>query len=463
MKTIFISIYDGDTEKNILRSGTLDLLKKAGHKIVILPRTGNDNSRLEYYQKNFKSENVVVESLPDAMTKFEYYMYYFSWNTLPTRSAFMKRHDLYLIHRNHLRYAIESMIGFMGRFRWWRNFIRFVYYRIPDDYIHDLYEKYKPDIVFAVNMFSAEDCRLLRTARKRGIRTLTMAKSWDVPTTRGFTRVKADRILVFNEINRKEIIEIGDYDQEVVFPVGFPQFDIYKNKDIYISREKFFNKIGADLNKELVLFAVPGDFKNPYSHEILLELESAIESGRFVKPIQVLARFHPKYPSKGENLKGLKHIILDRPGTYFSKDLERALDAPSTTTFQWTYTDQDIIYLANSLAHSSVVINTESTITLDAAALDRPIVWVGFDGYQKLEYWHSVIRNYSREHLLAALKTDGVLLAKNFDELVDWINLYINNPNNNSEGREKLREKIIYKTDGDSARRIADNILAMIE
>ncbi len=462
MKTILVSIYDGDTEKNILRSGVLNRLESTGNKIVLAIRASKDGSKEEYYQKNFGAENVIIEAIPNAMTRFEAYMFHFSWNTLPTRSAYVKRHDLYVKHNNKLRYAAESAAGFMGKFRLWRNVVRWGYYMLPDDYCKELFLKYKPDLFFSPNMFSAEDCRLLRQARKMGIKTMTMAKSWDVPTTRGFTRVKADRILVYNEINKKEIIEIGDYKPEQVTIIGFPQFDIYTHKEIYTSREEFFKSIGADLSKTLILFAVPGDFKNPYSHEIMQGLDDAVSAGKFAKPVQFLARFHPKYPSKGEELQHLKHFIKDRPGTYFSKTMEKALDAPMSQTFQWTFTDKDIIHLANSIEHTAVTINTESTMTLDAAAHNKPVVLIGFDGNQKLDYWKSVIRNYDREHLMGVLRTNGVRLAKSLDELIMYTNDYLKDPTLDQKGRDDMREQVLYKVDGKSSDRIVDALMAML-
>ena len=462
MKTIAISIYDGDTEKNILRSGVLDVLKKSDNKIILLIRGGVKNERVAYYEEHFQDDNVLIVPIPNALTTFERWMFHFCWNSLPTRSAYVKRHDLYLKHRNIFRYTLELTAGFLGKYRMWREIIRWFYFILPDNYAKDIFEKYKPDILFAPNMFSAEDCRLLRSARKMGIRTITMAKSWDVPTTRGFTRVKADSILVFNEINKQEIIDVGDYDAGCVHVVGFPQFDSYINQNLYSPRKDFFEQMGIQKDKELVLFAVPGDFKNPYSHEIMEQLDRAVEDGKFVRPVQFLARFHPKYPSKGEMLKNLKHFTLDRPGTYFSKTLERSVDAPSSETFQWTYTDKDILHLINSLHHSVVVVNTESTITLDAAAIDRPVVLVGFDGNQKLSYWNSIIRNYDREHLIEVLKTNGTRLSRDFEELVDNINAYLKDPKLDARGRELLRDRLLYRVDGKSSQRVAAQVLKML-
>jgi len=55
-------------------------------------------------------------------------------------------------HKNPIRYLFENILGLLGRFRVWRNFLRWVYFHIPDDYCQGLFEKYKPDLVFAPNI-----------------------------------------------------------------------------------------------------------------------------------------------------------------------------------------------------------------------------------------------------------------------------------------------------------------------
>lgn len=460
-KTIFITVYDGDIEKNFLRSGVLEQLKRAGMKTILLVRAAQGTARHKYYVENFGAEDVIIEPTPTAMSTAERYWYHLSWNTLPTRSSYVKRHDLYLRHRSFIRYALEQITWLLGHLYIWRQLIRFAYLKIPDSYGDDLFKKYQPDLLFAPNMFSAEDCRLLKAARRHRVPSLTTAKSWDVPTTRGFTRVIADRILVFNEINAREVVAIGDYKPTRVFSVGFPQFDFYTNTATYSSRESFISSIGGDPAKRLILFAVPGDFKNPFSDEILELLDEAVENNKFCVPVQVLARFHPKYPSRAEHLLSLRHIIKDRPGTYFAKKLEKAIDAPQESTFQWTFTNDDLMHLANSIHHSDVTINTESTMTLDAASQDKPVVLIGFDGKRKLSYWESIIRNYSREHLQAVLQTEGVRLAESMDELVEHVNRYLSDPDADKKGRERLRQELLMGNDGNAANRISDHILEM--
>jgi len=458
-KTIWISLYDGDTEKNILRSGIFPLLKASGARIVLLVRSAK---RVPYYEQEFKAENVEVELLPNATGWFEILYNHISWNTIPTYSVYLRRHDMYLVHKNILRYAGESVLGFLGRFKLWRNILRGFYYVLPDNYADELFRKYKPDVIFTPNMFSPDDCRLLKAAKKRRIPSITTVKSWDVLTTKAFTRVRADMVLVFNEYNAREAVVYGDYKPSQVVITGFPQFDIYAQQGVLESREAFCKKTGLDPQAAIILFAVPGDWKMQYTDEVLKHIDSAIERGEIYGPVQILARVHPKYPSKVEQRKDYKHVVIERPGTYFSAGQERSLDTSATGALAWTFTDKDIIHLANSLYHSAVTVNIESTMTLDAAAFNKPIVLVGYDGDQQLPYLKSIVRNYDRNHYRYVIETGGARLAKNPKELIQDIQAYLKNPALDREKRELLREKLLYKVDGKSSQRAVDAVLNLL-
>lgn len=467
MKTIFFSIYDGDQEKIFLRSDFLGHLKRDDVRIILLVRSGEKNGeKIEYYKKEFGGANFIVEPIPAiAMNRraSELYWYHICWNSIPSFTTRLKRHDLFLKHKNFARYALESIVGILGYCKSWRSLLRWIYMRVPDDYCKNLFEQYKPDILFAPSMFSPEDNRLLRMAKRMGVKTVTCMKSWDVPTTRGFSRVKADRILVFNEINKKETMDLADYEEDRVRIIGFPQFDVYKRSEIFVTREEFFKKIGADLDKKLVLFAIPGDFKHEFINDIVQGLDKAIEDKKIVHPVQVLARFHPKYPSPAERLKTLKNYILDRPGKYFSASLEMGTDAPLSKTFQWTFTTEDIVHLANSLRHCDVMINVESTMTLDATMLDKPTIMIAYDGNRQLDYWHSVRRNYDREHFRAVLASGGSCLARSEEELIMHINEYLEHPEKDAEGRERMRKTVLFSTDGKSGKRAAEYVLEVLD
>jgi len=457
-KTIFITIYDGDTEKNVLRSGTFDLLKQSGHRFVLLICSP---VRFDYYKQTFEGEQVSVELLPNAANALERLWYFIGWNSLPTRAVVLRRHMWLAKGWPRWRFALGTVFGFLGRFRVWRAFLRFVYAISPDSHARALFETYQPDLLFSPNMFSPDDCRLLRQAKRRGVKTIVTAKSWDVLTTKAFTRVKADRLLVFNEFNRQEAIELGDYDPAKIVVTGFPQFDIYSRDDIFMSRDEFFRTIGADPAKRLVLVAPPGDWMTPHTVDILAAFDRRIDEGRF-GPLQVLVRYHPKYPDASEKLESA-HLIKDRPGTLLSKKKETSIDMGVANSFAWTFTNKDIVHLANSIKHSDVVVNTASTLTLDAAALDRPVVLLGYDGDQKLAYWDSIARVYEREHYRHVTDAHAAPVVQSHDEFEAAIKRFLDDPDYLRAEREQLKKDMLYKVDGKSTERVARAVLEMLE
>lgn len=459
MSTIFLSVYDGDTEKNVLRAGTFKHLCDSGHRIVLLIR-GTD--RLAYYKNEFERGNVFVEPLPHATTAAERLWYFIGWNSLPTRAAEIRRHMYLSQGWPKSRYILGRMLGVLGRARMWRELLRTIYALVPDDYSADLFDRYKPDLLFAPGMFSPEDSRLLKQAKKRGVKTVATAKSWDVLTTKAFTRVKADRLLVFNEFNRREAIELGDYAPDRVVVTGFPQFDGYAHPELFSTRDDFFARVGADTGKRLITIAVPGDWKTPHTKEIMAMLDTKIGEGAISKPVQVLARFHPKYPDAAEGMK-LSHFIFNRPGTHLSDKKEFAIDVGVSGTYAFTFTDFDIRHLADTMKYSDIVINTESTLTLDAAANDTPVILIGYDGDTTVAYWDSVARVYEREHYTHVTDAGAAPLVKSHEELIAAINTFLEDPEYKRNEREELKRNMLFKTDGKAAERVSGAILELLK
>jgi hypothetical protein len=60
------------------------------------------------------------------------------------------------------------------------------------------------------------------------------------------------------------------------------------------------------------------------------------------------------------------------------------------------------------------------------------------------------------------LKTDGADIALSANELISFINKYIDNPNIKNLEREKIIEEQCYKLDGKSSYRVANYILAAL-
>ncbi len=452
MKTIFITVYDGDIEKNILQSKVLPTIREAGVRVVLLIKNGIGKQYAHY-----ADEHIIVEELPVSACFSEKFFYWIGWNILPTESIILRRHKSYTLHRNWLRFKFGEFLSFCGKSRRFRQLLRFIYSRIPDTYGEYLFEHYKPDLLFAPSMFSFEDGRLLRLAKKRGVRTITTSKSWDVLTNKAFTRVQADMILVQNSFIRDAAITLGDYAPTQVEIVGFVQFDFAADKNLIIPREEFFKKIGADPNKKLILYSTSGDWKNPYDHEVVEGIHAAIVGGALGAPAQILARFHPKYSSSVERLE-LPFLIKYRPCEP-SEQVE-SFDSSAPRVYPFTFGKEDFVDLANTLYYSDVTINTMSSITLDAIAFDKPVILVCHDGIDRsLPYLQSLRRMYDEDHYKVIMESDCTAVSYSMEETVSSIREYLADPTRHASGRTFIREQVLYKLDGKSGVRIGKAVL----
>ncbi len=101
-------------------------------------------------------------------------------------------------------------------------------------------------------------------------------------------------------------------------------------------------------------------------------------------------------------------------------------------------------------------------MALDAANFDKPTITVGYDGKEKLDYWHSIINNYDKDHFKHVIDTGAVRIAHSEDEMVNFLDMYLKNPDIDKDNRKKLRESMLYRCDGNSAKRVADEVLKML-
>lgn len=121
--------------------------------------------------------------------------------------------------------------------------------------------------------------------------------------------------------------------------------------------------------------------------------------------------------------------------------------------------ENENIHLAASIYYSDVVVTGASTIAIDAAVLDKPIVCIGFDGKTPLkdvDYWESVERFYDLyTHFEELMDANGVKLAKKQNDLAKYINEYIESPQLEAEGRKKIIERFVAPFDGKASVRLA--------
>jgi len=269
---------------------------------------------------------------------------------------------------------------------------------------------------------------------------VAMPANWD-HLNKYYIPVHARHLLVQNEPMKGEAILYHRYKPDQVTVVGFPQFDAYLNDELFLPRDEYFRRLGIPDDSKVILF-ISGSVYAHDEPEILLEIARWIEIGELPRQSVILIRPYVGMRSRVHEEK--KYAALAGKLNVF---------------FNWEKNDQHLEHrkIYNSmLRYADVVVSVFSTTAIEAAIFDRPTVVLGFDGARRRPEHKSVRRLEKLSHFKHVLDTGGVPVARGFDDLKRLLADYLTYPERDRDKRRLLIQKMCYKVDGQSSRRIVD-------
>jgi CDP-glycerol glycerophosphotransferase (TagB/SpsB family) len=118
-----------------------------------------------------------------------------------------------------------------------------------------------------------------------------------------------------------------------------------------------------------------------------------------------------------------------------------------------------MLMLGSTIRHSDVIVNVASTMTIDAATLDKPVVCVAFEKDDTGSHTDHLRAIFYHSHYRKLVDTKAFRLVFSEGELAGAINAYLEDPTLDASGREQLRRELCYRLDGQSAQRAALMVL----
>lgn len=446
MKTIFISILFGVEAKDILRTDVVRRLLHAGHRVVLFFKS---EERINFYKKEFEHPNLVYESVSSFSLSFEDKVFEFFKKYLTrTETIFLHKKAVFSDDKNYIKYRASVLLSWILGWNGIRKIFRFLDYKLVKNssFVH-FFDQYNPSLVFLGNLFDAMETAILREGKKRNIRTIGFINSWDKITSKGHIRLLPQKLIVTNEVVKYEAMQyLGEKEKNIVVS-GVPYYDHYVGKSM-ISREEFFKKIGMDPKKMLLVFAPLGRIWASSDWEMIDLLHELIEKKSFVKDLELLIRFPPNDFVHEENINKRPYLHCDVPGVRFQTSLG----------MDWDMNFSEIEHLRNTLYHCSLLVGYCSSISIDAALFEKPVINIGFT-LRSVPFYRDPIPRYTTTHYSKALLSGGICLVKSQKELIEQINKYLKNPEIDKEKRAKLVKEQCYKVDGKSGERIANFLL----
>jgi hypothetical protein len=327
---------------------------------------------------------------------------------------------------------------------------------VSHPHAESLFDRYRPALVVVSSpgLILAE-VPLLRTAVRRRITAMAIDPSWDNFTNKLLPVRRVDRLIVWNDLMKDQAITLHGYQADEVRVAGTPQWDLYFRSGVTISRDEFCARVGADPAKRLVtVTTTPRELYSHHDH-VLRVLVRALRTGVLAMPAQVLVRLHPR--------DDLRHYaeFADTPGVILEKPFRATVRAGDGLAVDVTTESQQ--HLADTMRHSDVVVNVASTIAVEAAIFDTPVVNISFDGESPSEWTRSARRYYRFTHYTNVTRHGAVRVAETPAQMIEHVARYLADPSLDAEGRRAVVREQCQFLDGRSAERVATFVIEELD
>jgi hypothetical protein len=475
--TIFLSAWRNPSVRYLLYSGVLSRLLEAGARVVVFLR----DQDLDFYRDRLEGSGVICEPvlLDRALAQLKGTRLG-SWLLLVhtclaardggevnrTTEARAYLHDFgapggwryRLVDGSAM--ALARLAGGSPALR--RALLRLENKLFPGHYYDHYFAKYQPDLLVTSSVGYSIDPFMMRAAQRFGAPIAAVVHSWDNPTTKGYRAADPDWVIAWNQVNARELTAFQDIAPEKIFVEGVAHWDYYFDGSLRPRpREEFLRSLGLDPERKLIFYGSSAPKNFPNTFDALQWLAEGLVQDRFGAPAQMLVRLHPAYfesKKTGRVLDAfqtrMEALERDSRGLVrFAhpaiKGLASGVDMPK----------DDLLELAETLSHSDILLTEYSTLMIEAAVLDVPVVNVSLFNFRDTDRPASFFETFA--HLRPVMDTGACKNAYTFDELKSYLINYLKCPEVDAAQRKNLVDLMIPVNRGTAGQAVAARILSL--
>jgi hypothetical protein len=223
-----------------------------------------------------------------------------------------------------------------------------------------------PEIVLVtpVVRLGSPQVEYLKSARRLGVPTGVCVASWDNLTNKGLLRFVPERVFVWNEVQRREAVELHGVPGERVVATGGQVFDEWFERRPSRSREEFVRSVGLDPAEPYVLYVCSSPFVTAHSQNEVTLVTRWIEALRAsaddpLRRLGVMVRPHPVGKVwRDVDLSGLGNAVV------WPIKSRRPVEA------------QDRADFFDSFVHSAAVVGINTTAMIEGAIVGKSVLSV---------------------------------------------------------------------------------------
>ena len=473
-KTIFISADHGLAIIYFLQSDVVKTLLNSGVRVVLL----TDDGLVEQIQKRFGQPGMIVEGLhyktcqnyANSVSPTIQYWLNFARRVGTSNKINTEAMDSHIQQVNaevqgKQRWALGAakiLIWMLRHFKAVRQWlVRYQMHFVPGIYT-DLFEKYQPDLVVSSTYGWRNDRYLLREAAQRGVKVGAVIVGWDNPSSYGIPAAPLDFVTCWSEIQKQELVDGSDWDPAKVNISGIPSYDGYFRREWVIPRDEYYQMHGLDPNRKLISYASSFITFSP-NYQNVEALANLVANDQLSEPCQLLIRLHPNHfmdePLYAGERERIRELAAKLPHVHIVEPVALGGDLGY-------YSGEDMPEKTSMMVHSDVFTTVYSTMCVETAIQDRPIVSVCFDtpgGWNKKGKFSlslSKIGNWPTHQRFRQAGAGRV--AMDLDTLKTHLNAYLLNPHLDEDQRKKFIQDEVTFTDGSAGRRTGEWLIGLM-
>jgi CDP-glycerol glycerophosphotransferase (TagB/SpsB family) len=245
---------------------------------------------------------------------------------------------------------------------------------------------------------------------------------------------------------------------------GIPSYDGYLKNAWLMPKDEYFRAHGLDPRRKLIAYACSFVHFAP-NYPNVEALAKLVASDQLSEPSQLLVRLHPShFQDKPKIFAGERERIHALEKEYPNVHVVRPVPLGGSLGY---YSGEDMPEKTSMMVHSNVFVTVFSTMVVECAIHDTPIVSSCIDvpgGWNTPKKYSLALKKIGNWPTHQRFREAGAgRLAANETELCEAINFYLQDSQADAAARRSFVEREISYVDGSAGKRTAEFILSVLD
>lgn len=317
--------------------------------------------------------------------------------------------------------------------------------------------KEAPDILLFTHQRPPQIVPLALAARSLDIQSAAFIFSWDNLSSKGRMPVSFDHFLVWSDLMKSELQQFyPEILPDRIHITGTPQFEPYVYEE-YAPDPDVIDGLWLPDDAIVILYSCGDIATTPNDERYLAVLADAQCNGLFGNNVAIVVR-----PSPAESTARFDDVRREWPRLIWSAPdwVQTRLQHPEPWS-QRIPNRRDISLLRGLLDRMVLNVNVASTITIDAALFDKPVINPAFGGTPEYPDIFDDNKYFNFDHYRPIVESGAVDVARSPVELVEAVRSRLLDPRSGNPARQALVARQISRSLHGTSERILNAVVRM--